>query len=96
MDWKPRLLIEKDADAVLDWRWDYSDAGWLSTGDIIASHSVSADAGITVQSDEHDDTGVRVWLAGGTAGVTYTVTVRVTTAQGRVDEHGVDFRVTVK
>jgi hypothetical protein len=73
----------KDPDAFLDYRWDW--APWLD-GDTISAHEILADPGIDVQSSSNDDTAVVVWLAGGTVGVRYRITCRVTTAAGRIQD----------
>lgn len=83
----------KDPDAVLDYRFDWSD--WLETGDAIATHTVSADTGITVDSSSITDssTSVTVWLSGGTVGATYDVACLIVTSAGRTDERTVSVRV---
>ena len=80
----------KDPDAVLDYEWDWS--AWLGT-DTIASHTVTASAGLTVDSTEATDTAVTVWLSGGTVGQTYSVTCHVVTAAGREDDRTVTVTV---
>lgn len=88
--------FHKDPDAVLDYViiW-YS---WLGS-DRVASHTVTADAGITVDSSEANssevtidgttypiNTVVTVWLSGGTAGERYAVTVHVVTDADREED----------
>ena len=80
----------KDPDAVLDYEWDW--AAWLGA-DTIASHTVTASAGLTVDSTEATDTAVTVWLSGGTVGQTYSVTCHVVTAAGREDDRTVTVTV---
>lgn len=82
--------LEKDADATLDYKFDMTN--WLD-GDTIASHTVTVDTGITKNSDAKTTTDVTVWLSGGTAGSSYKVTCRITTAGGRTDEGVVVIRV---
>lgn len=89
--WFPGIRVNKDPDSVLDWQWDYTD--WLSTGDTVSSIVVEVPAGITKDSDTNDTTSATVWLSGGTAGNTYGVTVRATTAQGRTVDRTVNFVV---
>lgn len=81
-------FFKKDPAAVLDYVVDWGRPGWLPTGDVIdTSDFTCADPGITIQSDDHDDTTATVWLAGGTAGVTYLVVNHiVTTPGGREDD----------
>jgi hypothetical protein len=94
IDWSDGLTVQKDPDAVLDYKWDFLTNGWLATGETISSHSVSADTGITVDDSTNDDDSVTVWLSGGTVGVTYEVSVRIVTNQARTDDRTVRFLVT--
>ena len=80
----------KDPDAVLDYEWDW--AAWLGT-DTIASHTVTAATGLTVDTSEATDTAVTVWLSGGTVGQTYSVTCHVVTAAGSEDDRTVTVTV---
>lgn len=89
MQWYAGLVVERDPNSVLDYRWELSD--WVDQGDSIASHQVVADTGITVESSTNDTDSVTVWLSGGTLGAVYAVTVRVTTSAGRVDDYTVRF-----
>lgn len=74
----------KDPSAVLDYTVDWSQ--WLDTGDTITTSTwVIAPTGLTQQSAASTPTAATVWLSGGTLGITYTVTNRITTAQGRDD-----------
>jgi hypothetical protein len=67
----------KDPNAILDYKFDWSN--WLGTGEIIASHTMTVDTGITNVSSSNDDDSVTIWLSGGTAGGRYNVTCRITT-----------------
>lgn len=89
----PRSFV-KDPDAVLDYKFDYAGSKpWLTGTDTIASHTVTASAGLTVDSTEATDTAVTVWLSGGTVGQTYSVTCHVVTAAGREDDRTVTVTV---
>lgn len=81
----------KDSDAVLDFEFNYEE--WLSPSEVIQSYVIVASPGITVQSDTNTDDKVTVWLSGGTAGVPYTVTCRITTNQARTDDRTMTIRV---
>lgn len=80
----------KDPDEVLDYVFDFApltngrgDTDWLASGETIASKTITADTGITVDSSAITDssTSVTVWLSGGTVGQRYKVSCRaVTTA----------------
>lgn len=73
----------KDPDAVLDYEFDWS--AWLGA-DTIATHTVTAPAGLTVDSTEATTTTVTMWLSGGTDGASYAVTCHIVTAAGREDD----------
>ncbi len=72
-----------DPDAVLDYLFDWSD--WLGA-DTIASHTVTAGTGLTVDSSTATTTAVTVWLSGGSVGQSYAVTCHIVTAAGREDD----------
>lgn len=76
----------KDPQAVLDYVFDWSE--WLAAGETISSRTVTAQTGITKDSDSITDTStsVTVWLSGGTAGSYYTVICRIVTSAARTDE----------
>lgn len=85
----------KDPDAVLDYKFDWKaltngtgTTDWLQSGETIASRTIDADSGITVDSSSITDTNtsVTVWLSGGTAGVDYDVRCEIVTSAARTDE----------
>lgn len=84
--------ITKDPNAVLDYYENFTN--WLPEGDLIVSVTTIA-TGITV--DEANITGagkfVQLWCSGGTLGVTGTVTVRITTVEGRIDDRTLYFKM---
>jgi hypothetical protein len=80
----------KDPDASLDYTQDWSD--WLGT-DTISSFAVVVDAGITQGISSNTTTTCTCWFSGGVTGESYTVTYRITTAAGRVDDRS--FIITV-
>ena len=61
---------------------------WLadSGGDAIASVAWTVPAGITQNNATNTTTTATIWLSGGTAGQTYRILCRVTTAAGRIKE----------
>ena len=94
----------KDPDAVLDYKFDWAastngsgDTDWLDTtnGETIASHTITADTGITVDSSSITDTNtsVTVWLSSGTAGTDYTVTCQIVTSASRTDDRSITVKV---
>ena len=75
----------KDPDAVLDYGIDWGD--WLTdVSDTISTSTWTAPAGITKDSDTHNDTTTTIWLSGGTAGSSYSLVNHITTAGGREDD----------
>lgn len=96
--------IEKDPHGTLDYSVAWST--WLD-GDTIASATWTVGAGLTINSQTINASAVTIdgvshpantvataWLSGGTAGQSYTVACRITTAGGRTDER--TFRVVVR
>lgn len=80
----------KDPSAVLDYMIDW--LRWLK-GDTIQTSQWTVPAGLALVSQSNTTTTTTVWLSGGTAGQTYTVTNRITTAAGRTDERSLLIRV---
>lgn len=74
----------KDPDAVLDYKFDWSD--WLQTLEFIDSFTVTVPTGITKDSDQNQVDAIVVWLSGGTVNDTYNITCSITTNQGRSDD----------
>lgn len=70
---------------------DWSD--WLGNGDSLASATVTADTGLTVDQVTNAAGVVSYRLSGGTAGMNYIATCRVVTAFGLVDDRSVQYRV---
>jgi len=91
-----------DPDAVLDYRFDWKSStngsggtDWLGSSETIASHTVTADTGITVDSSELASTATAVvaWVSGGTASTAYNVTCHIVTSAGREDDRTITLRV---
>lgn len=82
----------KDPNALLDYVVDW--APWLadSGSDTIASVVWTA-AGLTIASSSFTTTDATIRLSGGTSGMLYTVSCRITTAAGRIDERSFKLRV---
>lgn len=92
----------KDPQAVLDYVFDWKAStngtgasDWLATGETIASHTVTADTGLTVDSSSltDSDTSVTVWLSGGTVNTHYKVICHIVTSAGREDDRTISIRV---
>lgn len=85
--------FEKDPDATLDYSFDWGTQGWLVSGDTIATSTWIVPTGITKVSDDHTSTVAVIWLSGGAPFVSYYVTNRITTVQGRIDDRTMRIRV---
>lgn len=84
----PQPTIIKDPDAVLDYVLDWT--AWLADiTDTLASHTVTPDLGITLDSSTIDGNKVVAWLSGGTEGETYQVVFHIVTASGREDDRSI-------
>jgi len=79
MLWHTGLVVTKRAADIKDWTFDFLD--FLETGELIADATAVASSGLTVVATNivATSTGVQIWLSGGTAGETYTITITVTT-----------------
>lgn len=85
----------KDPQAVLDYATDWAGltngsglTNWLESGETITAATVTADAGLTVNSYGITASGTKVvaWLAGGTLGEVYKVVFHITTSNERQDD----------
>ncbi|MBB76632.1 MAG: hypothetical protein CMJ75_19165 [Planctomycetaceae bacterium] len=74
--------------------YDVDFARLIPADDRVISMETRADEGIELASSQLFGNVVKVWLAGGTARKTYTVTVLATTQQGRIVEECFKIRVT--
>lgn len=79
---------------VLD--YDVSFAHWFPLGDTITTATATVDPEGELSADSVQVSGlvVKVWISGGLDAKTYKVTVRATTAGGRVKE--TEFKVRVR
>lgn len=82
----------KDPNEVVDYDLDWSDLMTDDT-DTIATSSWTVPAGITKDSSSNTTTRTKVWLSGGTAGETYTLLNRITTAGGRTLDQSVKLKM---
>ncbi|MGP8322384.1 MAG: phage fiber-tail adaptor protein [Methanosarcinaceae archaeon] len=81
----------KTPDAVLDYVFDWI-TEWLETSEIITSHIVTVDTGLTKDSDIEFGGFVTIWLSGGTEGVNYEVACKITSSMGRTEERNIMIR----
>ncbi len=74
----------KDPDAVLDYSVDWSK--WLAGDQIETSAWFFSDPVLQPSDDSNTTTRTTVWLSGGMAGQSYTVTNGIVTSGGRTDD----------
>ncbi len=84
------MTFTKDPDAVLDYAVDWT--LWLA-GDEIATSDWTVPAGLNKVTDTKTTTKATVWVSGGQAGQSYTVTNRITTTGGRTDDRSITVKV---
>jgi hypothetical protein len=82
-------MFLKDPDATLDYSIDWSE--WLDTDTIISS-TWSVPEDLVAEDGSSTTTTSTVWLSGGIAGVSYSVTNQIATAGGRVDERSLSIK----
>lgn len=86
--------FEKQPADVLDYDIDY--ATWLPDNDALNSVSASVlpagDLLVDLILLIENNTRVKLWVSGGTAGTTYKIEVTVTTTDGRVKQDEIRFR----
>lgn len=104
----PYAPIPKDPSAVLDYGIDLAPSvnatrSWLAKDEIVTDLVVTADSGITVDSQSIDtnSTGVAgsllvAWLSGGALGAFYKVRFEFTTSEGRTDTRTLVVRMTAR
>lgn len=85
-------LKRKDPNAVKNYEVDWGEE-YLQGGDTITSSTWFADTGITIDSHTNTTTVATVWLSGGTDGLDYRVTNRITTASGLTDDYSLIMQV---
>lgn len=84
------MTFTKDPNAILDYSIDWT--RWLA-GDQIATSEWIVPSGLTKMADSTTTTSATVWLSGGSAGQSHTVTNRITTAAGRTEDRSFTIRV---
>lgn len=72
-------LEPKDPNDAVDYRVDWS--SWLRDGEVIVTSSwlSPVPAGLTIDSETNTNTAAIVWVSGGIAGQSYSLTNRITT-----------------
>lgn len=86
-------ILEKDANATLDYgvRWN----NWLGT-DTITNSEWIIPTGITGTNMSNANGVTVVWISGGSVGQIYTITNRITTAAGRIDDRSIQLKIVSK
>lgn len=91
----------KDPQAVLDYKFDFAaltngtgESNWLADGETIIEATVTAEAGITVDSDSITDTNtsVTVIVSGGELDRSYAITCHIVTSSGNEDDRTIRIR----
>lgn len=101
------MKFKKDPNAVLDYLVDFAaktngngSEDYLQLGETITAHTITSSDPIALVVDSssviNTNTSVLVWLSGGVVGTTYTVTTRITTSLGRVDDRSFQVQVVEK
>lgn len=85
-----RMPDPKDPDATKPYRVNW---GPFLAGDTIVDSEWIVQAGIGVESESNTDTTTTIWVSGGTAGQTYELTNRITTAGGIIDDRTIAIHV---
>ena len=84
------MTFLKDPHAVLDYTIDWT--RWLA-GDTIATSEWLVPAELTLTAHTKTIASTTVWLSGGTAGESYSVTNRISTDGGRTEDRSFTVRV---
>jgi len=84
--------FDKQPDEVQDYDIDFNEY-LTAMADTGASHTVTADTGITLDSSTLTAGVVKVWLSGGSHRTNYKITVTLTTTGGRIKQHEILIRV---
>lgn len=80
----------KDPDAILSYGFNWTE--WLN-GDTIATSDWLLPSGITEDSASNTTTATQIIISGGTAGTSYVVTNRITTAGGLTEDRSFTLQV---
>jgi hypothetical protein len=92
VDDRGRPKINKDPDAVLDYKFNWATYLTAITDTIVAAEA-EADKGVEIDSVSFTTTSVTVWASGGDVGETAVLTCRITTLGGRTDDRSVYLKI---
>ncbi|MBI4904403.1 MAG: hypothetical protein HY820_45690 [Acidobacteria bacterium] len=84
------MTFTKDPNAVLDYSLDWT--RWLN-GDAIATSEWIVPDGLVKVTDSRTTKLATIWLSGGLAGQSYTITNRITTTGGRTEDRSFAVKV---
>lgn len=84
---------DKDPDAVLDYKSDWTDWLALNGNDTLLSATWTVPPDLVLESSGVTDTTAIAFIGGGEVGERYEFTVHITTAGGREDDRSYSFRV---
>ena len=94
--------FEKDPDASLIYTFDWAnngpndasldDDGWLQSA-VISNSTFVLHADLTNVTDTNDDTTASIKISGGRNGKNYTVTNRITTDGGEIEDRSIEIKV---
>lgn len=82
-----------DPDSTVDYEVDWSAELTAMGDDTIVSAEWVVPTGITLTDESNTTTTHTIWLTGGTLGASYTVTSRITTAGGRIEDQSITLSV---
>jgi hypothetical protein len=88
-------VIEKSIGAVETFAINWGE-NWLDEGETIEASEWETPDGITVVSDDFDDTTTTIKLSGGELDKTYRITNHITSSQGEQDDKSIDILVIQK
>ena len=80
---------DKDPGSVIDYGIDWNDSTvgpWLATGETISTSTWIVPTGLVSDSETNTTTATAIFLSGGTIDVTYTLTNRIVTTDGRTED----------
>lgn len=79
-----------------EWDYDIDYSEWLTAGDNVqnASVTVAPTGSLMIDAVFINDPRVKIWVSGGTNGVTYKLTVTMNSADGRIKQD--EFKLRVK
>ena len=76
--------FDKDPDAILDYKWNWS--SWLEAGETLSTYAITVSAGLTNPESTFNSSAVTAWITGGTVGTVETAACLIETNSSRTDE----------